>query len=334
MPRLLDNLLDLRPRCCGAPASRCTPAGCSTSSRRSATSISARATTSITRCRALLVQRHEQIAIFDRAFDAFWREHRDAVGRDGAPAHASTRAADRRRRRSRTRSRRCSPTIDDATRTSAGAERACKTWSDVGALARQGLRRVHRRRARRRRAPRCRDSSWKPGERRTRRWVRGRGRAHRSAARASPAACAPAATSSSCRGGRGASRPRPLVLLCDVSGSMERYSRMLLHFAHALTQRHRRVEAFLFSTRLTRVTTAAARAPARTRRSRRCRASVARLVGRHAHRRGAAGVPPALAPPRAARRAGRAADLRRLGPRRSGGARASRSRGCSAAVIG
>ena len=49
-------------------------------------------------------------------------------------------------------------------------------------------------------------------------------------------------------------RPRPLVLLCDVSGSMERYSRMLLLFAHALTLRHHRVEAFLFSTRLTRVT--------------------------------------------------------------------------------
>jgi uncharacterized protein len=49
-------------------------------------------------------------------------------------------------------------------------------------------------------------------------------------------------------------RPRPLVLLCDVSGSMERYSRMLLHFAHALTRRQRRVEAFLFSTELTRIT--------------------------------------------------------------------------------
>ena len=36
---------------------------------------------------------------------------------------------------------------------------------------------------------------------------------------------------------------------------MERYSRMLLHFAHALIRRHRRVEAFLFSTRLTRITT-------------------------------------------------------------------------------
>ena len=34
---------------------------------------------------------------------------------------------------------------------------------------------------------------------------------------------------------------------------MERYTRMLLHFAHALTSRHRRVEAFLFSTRLTRI---------------------------------------------------------------------------------
>jgi hypothetical protein len=48
--------------------------------------------------------------------------------------------------------------------------------------------------------------------------------------------------------------PRPLVLLCDVSGSMDRYSRMLLHFAHGLVRRHRRVEAFLFSTRLTRIT--------------------------------------------------------------------------------
>jgi hypothetical protein len=44
------------------------------------------------------------------------------------------------------------------------------------------------------------------------------------------------------------------VLVCDVSGSMERYSRMLLHFAHAIGRRHGRVEVFLFSTRLTRVT--------------------------------------------------------------------------------
>ena len=54
-------------------------------------------------------------------------------------------------------------------------------------------------------------------------------------------------------------RTRPLVLLCDVSGSMERYSRMLLHFVHALAGGFDRVETFLFSTTLTRVTRRLAR---------------------------------------------------------------------------
>ena len=49
-------------------------------------------------------------------------------------------------------------------------------------------------------------------------------------------------------------KPRPLVLLCDVSGSMERYTRMLLHFIHSLAGDLGRVEAFLFATRLTRIT--------------------------------------------------------------------------------
>ena len=47
---------------------------------------------------------------------------------------------------------------------------------------------------------------------------------------------------------------RPLVLLCDVSGSMERYARMLLHFIHSLAGGLDRVDAFLFATRLTRIT--------------------------------------------------------------------------------
>lgn len=46
----------------------------------------------------------------------------------------------------------------------------------------------------------------------------------------------------------------PLVLLCDISGSMERYSRMLLHFAHALTGSRQRVHTFVFGTRLTNIT--------------------------------------------------------------------------------
>jgi uncharacterized protein len=48
-------------------------------------------------------------------------------------------------------------------------------------------------------------------------------------------------------------RRRPLVLICDVSGSMERYSRLLMIFAHAVARRED-LEAFVFSTRLTRIT--------------------------------------------------------------------------------
>lgn len=48
-------------------------------------------------------------------------------------------------------------------------------------------------------------------------------------------------------------KPRPLLLLCDVSGSMERYARVLLQFAYALTLAGADVEAFVFATQLTRV---------------------------------------------------------------------------------
>ena len=53
---------------------------------------------------------------------------------------------------------------------------------------------------------------------------------------------------------RGGRERRPIVLLCDVSGSMERYTRTLLLFAHTLSRGTRDVEAFLFATRLTRIT--------------------------------------------------------------------------------
>jgi uncharacterized protein with von Willebrand factor type A (vWA) domain len=49
-------------------------------------------------------------------------------------------------------------------------------------------------------------------------------------------------------------RHPPLVALCDISGSMSRYSRMLLHFMHAVTSDRDRVHTFLFGTRLTNVT--------------------------------------------------------------------------------
>jgi uncharacterized protein with von Willebrand factor type A (vWA) domain len=50
-------------------------------------------------------------------------------------------------------------------------------------------------------------------------------------------------------------RPRPLVVLCDISGSMERHSRLLLRFIQALSASSAvKTESFVFGTRLTRVT--------------------------------------------------------------------------------
>ncbi|MEO9137064.1 MAG: VWA domain-containing protein [Casimicrobiaceae bacterium] len=49
-------------------------------------------------------------------------------------------------------------------------------------------------------------------------------------------------------------RPPPLCVLCDVSGSMDRYARMLLHFLHAITNDRHRVHVLTFGTRLTNIT--------------------------------------------------------------------------------
>ena len=46
---------------------------------------------------------------------------------------------------------------------------------------------------------------------------------------------------------------RPVVVLLDISGSMENYSRMMIHFIHNLMQKHKKVHAFLFGTKLTNI---------------------------------------------------------------------------------
>jgi uncharacterized protein with von Willebrand factor type A (vWA) domain len=53
---------------------------------------------------------------------------------------------------------------------------------------------------------------------------------------------------------RRVTRPPPLVVLCDISGSMSRYAQILLHFLHAVANRRDRVHIFLFGTRLSNVT--------------------------------------------------------------------------------
>jgi uncharacterized protein len=198
-------------------------------------------------CRALLVHRHDQLAIFDHAFTMFWREH---VGRSTSVKGEGRPGDDRGRDQSQGE---WVPLGEiDSTDPSESSPQVLQTWSDAGLLADKDFGEFTPDEIARARIALER-LQWSPGERRTRRWIAGGGSRidlRRALAR-------------SLRTGGDVIelprrtrriRPRSLVLLCDVSGSMERYSRMLLHFAHALTRRQRRVEAFLFSTELTRIT--------------------------------------------------------------------------------
>jgi hypothetical protein len=200
-------------------------------------------------CRALLVHRHEQFSIFDRVFDAFWREDREPDAIDAPTDEPRTSAG---AIEVILTLEEPSAAVADAQDNVPSLQRGVKIWSDGGGLADKDFaaltpdEMIEVRKALARLV-------WNPGMRRTRRWIRGRGsRVDLRRAIAESLRSGGDVVSLPTRARR--VRPRRLVLLCDVSGSMERYSRVLLHFAHALTSRHRRVEAFLFSTRLTRIT--------------------------------------------------------------------------------
>ena len=79
-------------------------------------------------------------------------------------------------------------------------------------------------------------------------------------------------------------RPPPLVVLCDICGTMARYAQILLHFLHAVSNDRARVHVFLFGTRLSNITRQLRHRDPRSR-SRWSRTSVPGLVGRHADRR-------------------------------------------------
>lgn len=202
-------------------------------------------------CRALLVHRYEDLPIFDRAFDAFWNNRRTKVVRDGE--HDALTATPVEQNFSSVLQEPTSVLQQSPSAEHDADAAALATWSNTAALASKDFAEytAEEMAVARRALARL---VWSPGERRTRRWVRGAGprldlrRALRQSLRT---------------GGDVVSLPRrerrrrqrPIVLLCDVSGSMERYSRVLLQFAHAISRRHRRLEAFLFSTGLTRITT-------------------------------------------------------------------------------
>ena len=205
--------------------------------------------------RTLLVHRRDDLALFDEAFDVFWRQPKDpqttmdlrSMGEQRRfrqpqvgppPPGSSTNGMDEGQDES-------DEDIDriDLTRTFSAREVLRKKSFAEYTPEEFGQARAM-----------IEELQWDLGRRRTRRWGRGDGR---------QLDLRRALRSSLRYGGepvdlptkRRKTTPRRLVLICDVSGSMERYTRMLLQFIHTLYGGlDNRVEAFLFATRLTRVT--------------------------------------------------------------------------------
>ena len=221
-------------------------------------------------CRALFVHRREQLAAFDRVFEAFWGlgaaiEVSDLPASSSAKATADEKAGsndERAGRHEQPDDRRFRLQGEDAVDQAPGPDDESSEvgmWSATGGLANRDFatftadeqRLAHDALER---------LEWTPGLRRTRRWTPGRGR-RLDIRRAMALSRRTGGDVIMLPRRARRERPRPLVLICDVSGSMERYSRMLLHFAHALGARRNLLEAFVFSTTLTRVTL-----PLRTRR--------------------------------------------------------------------
>jgi uncharacterized protein with von Willebrand factor type A (vWA) domain len=208
--------------------------------------------------RGLLVHRREDIPLFDEAFEAFWRKPLE----HWVEVEMSSRGSKRRRKRPTilppplhlpddqrdppqrpNETPKDEPPILEATQTYSDKEILRR--KDFSSLTGEELEAIKQLMS---------ELSWKLGMRRTRRMRAGGGAALdlRRILR-----------NNLKYGGEVLEwprrepklKPRPLVVIADISGSMERYTRMLLHFIYTLARGlDQKVEAFVFSTRLTRIT--------------------------------------------------------------------------------
>lgn len=201
-------------------------------------------------CRSLLVSRREQLPLFDSIFSRFWRRHEPELARapramPRAPRHRPHEQPFTIVTYMAFKARLADEQIDVADKAGTYSPAELLQRKEFSALTPEELERVRRliqrldwrvaRRITRRRAPRRRGESL---------LMR---RVLRDAAR---------------HGGvplhlprqERKRKPRPLVVIADISGSMEKYSRLLLQLCYSMARRLSRVECFVFGTRLTRIT--------------------------------------------------------------------------------
>ena len=201
--------------------------------------------------RATLVNRHEYLELFDRAFGRYWERRREVPEPQKTPQAPRHRPEDFQRPSlvsfMAEKAARQSKEIEVTDRTETATEVEWLQRKDFSKLTGAELRALRQAMA---------GIRWNFSQRQTHRLTksdRGRLLDHREALRRAARL-----------GGTIVELPRrvrkektrPLVLIADVSGSMELYSRIVLQFFHGLSQQLDTTEAFVFGTRLTRVTDA------------------------------------------------------------------------------
>jgi uncharacterized protein len=202
--------------------------------------------------RTLLVHEREALAVFDEAFELFWRKpvgewsvEWQGIAQRRRLARPIVKPRPLEESTSQTNDSTSSPelTVIEATRTYSDRELLRhKNFTEMSAEEAQAVRQM------------MADLLWKVSERRTRRKAPGKGhwidlrRTLRRSLRSEGEILGWSYRERK-------RKPRPLVVIADISGSMERYTRLLLHFIYGMkAARNQPVEAFVFSTRLTRIT--------------------------------------------------------------------------------
>lgn len=197
--------------------------------------------------RATLVTRREDLPAFEAVFHSFWLgAHPSRAGqpaplaprhdRAGQPALAMLLAE---------RAQGAAPEVDVRDRSGAASGDELLSHKDFSQLTPEELLLLRRS---------LLTERWRVVERPTRRRVAHRRGRELDWRRLTARAAKSAGVVSALPRRRAKIKPRPLVVLADISGSMELYTRIVLYFLHALRQNLARVETFVFATRLTRIT--------------------------------------------------------------------------------
>ncbi len=202
--------------------------------------------------RTILINRQQHLTLFNRAFDLFWQ----APGTTGSPFDLEVFLRkdkslqrqpvwqDREEKEGEARGELENEPFEGEKRQTYSAREVLR-HKDFSQLTREELEEVRQW---------IQTMTWGFKRRRTRRKIPGSTRVYLDMRRTLQQTLRQGGESLLLRWRRPKQKQRPLVLICDVSGSMEPYSRLLLRFVYVISRGLRQVEAFVFGTRLTRIT--------------------------------------------------------------------------------